>query len=202
MKKFIKFIAYAIFGNRFIRKGDRGSVYLTYDDGPHPKNTEKILNLLASYDAKATFFMVGYQMEKYPELVNAVIGSGHSIGYHSYRHDSLIKYSLGDIREDLAHARVLSKKFNYAIKMYRPPFGDLSVVSFLWLMINGWKIVMWSIDSKDSFETKEQVKANITPEHISDGEIILLHEDYQDADDVIEATLKLYQNHRFNCRQL
>ena len=202
MKEFIKKIVYAMFGNRFIRKGSPGSIYLTYDDGPHPENTENILNLLASYDARATFFMVGRQMEKYPDLVNAVIRSGHTIGYHSYRHDSLKKSSFGEIRDDLIYARDLSKKFGYAIKMYRPPFGDLSVVSFLWLLISGWKIVMWSIDSMDSFQSQEQVKANIKPENISDGEIILLHEDYEGAGDVIEAALQLYRDHGLFCRQL
>lgn len=202
MKKIIKKMVYGLLGSRLIRKGGPGGIYLTFDDGPHPENTEKILRALASYEAKATFFMVGHLMEEFPELVNAVIEEGHSIGYHSYRHKSLKKNSFKEVREDLAYARRLTEKFKYPIKLYRPPFGDLSIVSFLWLLLKGWKIVMWSVDCKDSFETKEQVKANITPDQIADGEIILFHEDYKDAGDVIEATLRLYQDHKLNCRQL
>ena len=202
MKKIIKNSIYFLFRKFLIRKGEPGSVYLTYDDGPHPENTEEILDVLSKYGAKATFFMIGSNMEKHPEIVEAVISQGHTIGYHSYNHKSLKKTSLSEIQQDFSHVHKLSERFNYPITLYRPPFGDISLVAFFWLLMNQWKIVMWSLDCMDSYENKEQVKSHLDPVKISDGEIILLHDDYLDAKEVIEAAMGLYNDQKIICRSL
>ena len=202
MKEVFKKIIYFLFDRHLIRKGKPGGIYLTYDDGPHPENTEKILDVLSNYKVKATFFMIGAQMEQFPDIVNAVISQGHTVGYHSYQHKSLKKKSFREIRNDFIHAGELSDHFKYPIKLYRPPYGDLSILSFFWLFLHGWKITMWSLDCRDSFDSPGQVKANIGPEKIEDGEIILLHDDYGEASELIEATLALYKDHGITCRQL
>ncbi len=202
MKSILKSLIYIIFKSNLIRYGDTGAVYVTYDDGPHPENTDKILEVLSRFNVKATFFMVGVQMEKYPEIVKSVIEQGHILGYHSYRHRSLKKMTLNELHEDFRHIYALSEKFKYPIKLYRPPYGDVSLTAFLLLLFKPWKIVMWSLDSRDSFDTSEQVIANIDTAKLGDGEIVLLHEDYQYAVEVIESLLKSLQAQNICCGTL
>ena len=202
MKSWIKRFAYFLFSRQLIRKGKPGAIYLTYDDGPHLENTPEILAALSAHNAKATFFMIGKNMESHPELVRSVLDQGHTIGYHSYKHDSLKKLSLREIEKDLSYARVLSKKFDYPIKLYRPPFGDLSFLSFIWLLLRGWKIIMWSRDCRDSFEGLEKVTENITAANISDSDIILLHDDYESAADLINNALSSYMKSNLACKRL
>ena len=202
MKALIKNLIYFLFSRFLIRKGDPGSIYLTYDDGPHPENTVEILEVLARYNVKATFFMIGAFMDEFPEIVKLVTDSGHTIGFHSYRHTSLKRITLRGIRKDLAYVKGLSRKFNYKIQLYRPPFGDLSILPFLWLILNGWKIVMWSLDCRDSFDSLDQVKINIAPNKVSDGEIILFHDDFDNAKDLVEHTMQQYKEQGIECRSL
>lgn len=202
MRHVIKNAIYWVFNRRLIRKGAPGGIYITYDDGPHPENTREILKVLAQYNTKATFFMVGRSMEEYPEIVHDVKASGHTIGFHSNQHDSLKDISFREIREDLAHAKALSLQFDCPISLYRPPFGDLSVISFLLILLSGLKIVMWSLDCRDSFDSLEQIQNNVSPEKISDGEIILFHDDYCNAARLIEEVLKRLEGAGFNCRRL
>ncbi len=202
MKSLLRTLFFRLFKVFIIRKAEPGAVYLTYDDGPHPENTTKILRELERYQAMATFFMVGKNMEAYPEIVEAVIRAGHTVGYHSYRHRSLRKCSLAEVRQDMAMAKQLSARFNYPIKLYRPPFGHLTPLTFLWLLSHGMKIVMWSLDCRDSFDSIDEVKASILPERLEDGEIILLHDDYANAGELIESSLKQYRQHQLVCRGL
>jgi len=185
-----------------MQRGELGAVYLTYDDGPHPENTTKILASLDRYDVKATFFMIGMNMEKHPDIVRSIVEQGHTLGYHSYRHKSLKKMALAEIRADLAHIRKLSQMFDYPITLYRPPFGDLSLKAFMYFLFSPWKIVMWTLDCRDSFDPPELVVCNISPGKISDGEVILLHDDYDHAEDVIEATLSEYHRKGITCKAL
>ena len=202
MKQALKNLIYTIFRPTLMQRGDAGAIYLTYDDGPHPDNTMKILASLDRYNVKATFFMIGINMEKHPDIVQMIVTGGHTLGYHSYRHKSLKKMSLREIREDFAKIQKLSSQFNYQITLYRPPFGDLSLKAFLYLLFSPWKIVMWTLDCRDSFDAPDEVIDNIRPEKISDGEVILLHDDYEHAEQIIENALREYQINSVRCRAL
>lgn len=202
MAPVIKSAIYALLAPFIRRKIDNRSIYLTFDDGPHPDNTSKILKILKKYDTKATFFMLGHEMKKYPDLVRSVISQGHTLGYHSYRHYSLKKISFREIREDVLQMQKLSITFNYPIVFYRPPYGDLTLIAIIWYFFHGKKIIMWSLDSRDSFEELSQVKKNISPEKVSSGEIILLHEDYQYVSELIQTTLKKYSDSNIECSRL
>ena len=195
MKELLKSLIYKLCGDRLIRRGRPGAVYITYDDGPHPENTEQILKILAKHGERATFFMVGESMEQYPQIVESVIGAGHRMGYHSYRHTSLRQMGLRELRQDMRQAKKLSDRFGYPLKLYRPPYGELTVPSFIALLFAGWKVVMWSRDSRDSYDSVDQVVATLNPENISDGEIILLHDDFGPADELLEVVLSRMRSH-------
>lgn len=202
MRRLIKNIVYLIGGGRLIRKGAPGAVYITYDDGPDPHNTPAILEVLRRYGVKATFFMVGRSMEEHPEIVRAVIEDGHRIGYHSYEHESARRTSLAQFRLDLSRARALAERFDYPLTIYRPPFGDLSPLTLVSLFLAGWKVVMWSRDCGDSFEDLEQVKRNIAAEVIEDGDILLFHDDYPRATELIESVLQDFLSAGYECKPL
>lgn len=202
MKTAIKNLIYFFFKFSLIRRGDSGAVYLTYDDGPHPENTDKILAVLSRYNVKATFFMLGAKMEEHPQIVHSIIDQGHTLAYHSYKHWNLKKLDFKQLREDFAQIPRLSEKFGYPISLYRPPFGDVSLKAFLLLIFSPIKIVMWSLDCRDSYDSQNQVIDNISPEKISDGEIILLHDDYEQAEQLIETVLRKYQEKGLNCKPL
>lgn len=192
MKHYIKDLIYKIFSSNLIRVGDINKVYITFDDGPHPENTPKILDILDKNNAKATFFMLGSEMEKFPKIVEETISRGHSIGYHSYNHVSMKKSSIKEIIRDLNYAKKISESFKYNIRTYRPPYGDLSLTGLIWVIFNKWKIVMWSKDSRDSFDSSQQIIKNVSAENLSDGEILLFHDDYTTTVEVLDKILNSY----------
>ena len=178
------------------------SVFLTYDDGPFGDNTRDILDVLERANVKATFFMLGKAMEESPDIVKRVIENGHTLGYHSYRHVSLKKRKFREVRQDVRELNRLSKLFDYPIRFYRPPYGDLTLTAILWFILNGKKIIMWSLDSRDSFDDFEQVVKNISPDAVSNGEVILFHDDYNQAAELLETTLKAYAENKVLCKPL
>lgn len=189
MKSIIKNIVYTLFSPFFIRKGNNDYIYITFDDGPHPENTSNILNVLTKHNVHATFFMTGMEMEKHSDIVKQVFASGNTIGYHGYSHQSMRKQSLGEFIHDIKHARILEKTFNIRLKLYRPPFGDISPMGFIYLILNGWKIIMWSLDSRDSYDTEIQILKNVSPANLSKGEILLFHDDYEKTVRLLDSVI-------------
>jgi len=127
----------------YSHKGEK-SIYLTFDDGPNPEITEYILNVLAQYDAKATFFCLGQQVEKHPELFQEITAQGHTVGHHSYTHPngwwSINKRYLADV--DKA-AKIIPSK------LFRPPYGRLSFGQNRQLKKRGYQVVFWTVVSYD-----------------------------------------------------
>jgi len=192
MKDIIKTFVFFILTPVFKRFGHSSSVYITFDDGPHPVNTPEIVKILATHNVKATFFMTGVEMEKYPDVVSDVINAGHHIGYHSYNHISMKKQNIKEIIDDLAKGKNIAVKHNYKFSLYRPPYGDLTLFGFFWLILSGWKVIMWSKDSRDSFDEEEQVKLNVSYKNLNKGEILLFHDDYPLTVSLLPSVLEEY----------
>lgn len=150
-------------------------VALTFDDGPNPDSTVKYLEILETYKAKATFFMVGKSARQYPELVEKVAQAGHSIGNHSWGH---APYDLMDSsrlrrRDILACQDALA---GYGSKIFRPPYGHQSLASRLDAFLLGYKVVTWSVESQDWTGSDAQEIADRVIEKIVPGSIILFHD--------------------------
>lgn len=119
-------------------------IYLTFDDGPNPEITDYIVDLLQQYDAEATFFCLGQNVEQHPAIFEQLKASNHSLGHHSYSHPngwwtSKKKY-LADV--DKAAALIPSN-------LFRPPYGRLRIDQHLSLKKKGFKIVFWTVVSYD-----------------------------------------------------
>ena len=113
-----------IFGRALIAPRRPGELSLTFDDGPNPKWTPRLLEVLARHEVKATFFMVGHAAQQQPELVRQVAAAGHLIGIHSWSHPNLAVTAAVQVREELVRSREALEAITGApIRYFRPPFG-------------------------------------------------------------------------------
>lgn len=153
------------------------AVYLSFDDGPDPELTPWVLDLLQNHQAKASFFLIGENAERHPDLVNRIKEEGHSIGNHSHTHRSGWSTSKSAYLDDVARCQsILDSPF------YRPPFGRMKT-SQRKALKQLYKIVMWDIMSGDFDESisKEQCLDNVLTNY-KPGSIILFHDTKRCAD--------------------
>ena len=163
---------------RYASGGGKRRVALTFDDGPHPKYTPEILDILAEYGVPATFFMVGSNARAYPRLVSRVIREGHEIGNHTESHyhtanittDTLIRDILacGEALAGLAGGKPPT--------LFRPPEGVFNEEIKAFCQREGYTIVMWSIDTRDWAHTPVSEIVKGVRENARDGAIILMHD--------------------------
>ena len=150
---------------------DERGVYLTFDDGPTPGITEWILAMLKRYNAKATFFVLGKNVELYPDLYEKIIAEGHRVGNHTYSHQKGVRMSLERYLEDIDFASGFVQS-----DLFRPPYARITP-SQLRAVAQRYKIVMWSVISRD-YNRKisgERCLRGVLP-HIKAGAIILFHD--------------------------
>ncbi|MBU4134712.1 polysaccharide deacetylase family protein [bacterium] len=147
-------------------------VALTFDDGPHPYYTKKILEILNEYSVKGTFFLVGKQAEKYPELVTAIKGAGCEIGNHTYNHPRLIYLSESDVQKEVKSTTLLLENITgEKIKYFRPPGGRYYFNTLE--NISGLEIILWTINTDDIFLSSEKIYEEVIT--AEEGDIILMH---------------------------
>ena len=153
------------------------SVYLTFDDGPIPEATPFILDTLSKYGVKATFFMVGDNVRKYPHLFERIKTEGHQIGNHTYNH-------MGSVRHTLKTYVKNTNKANELIhsKYFRPPHGWMRPAAYIWLN-RKYKVVMWDVVTRDYSKllTAEDVVNNIKT-YTRNGSIITFHDSLKSID--------------------
>ena len=152
-------------------------VALTFDDGPHPKKTPEILEILDKYDVHATFFAVGENAEAHPEIVKAEIDAGHEIGNHTYTHVFLKNADCEKVKREIcAFDDYMLEEFEYKPKLLRPPGGlyNDSVCTFAESM--GYSVILWSVDTRDWAHTSAGAIADTILDNVSGGDIILCHD--------------------------
>jgi len=163
-------------------------VYLTFDDGPTAELTGRLLDVLNQYDAKATFFCLGENIEKNCDQIAAIVDGGHLIGNHSHSHPNGWKTATGPYVADVLRCQeAMNDALGYAPKYFRPPYGRISL-SQLMKLRRSFEVVMWDILSMDyrSELTGQQVARNVT-EHVRPGSIVLLHDSELAAERVTVA---------------
>lgn len=146
-------------------------VYLTFDDGPIPEVTPWVLDLLKSENIRATFFCVGENVIKYPEIYHQILYQGHSVGNHTFNHLQGLKH------DNLAFFRNIEKAALYIdSNLFRPPHGWMKTSQYQYLK-NRFKIIMWDVISCDynSGITPERVFRNIT-DFVRSGSVITFHD--------------------------
>ena len=176
-------------------------LYLTFDDGPTPKITPWVLEQLKAYDAKATFFCIGSNAEKYPEILKAIIDDGHTIGNHTYNHLKGWKHKTKDYLKDV-------KKSETPIdsNLFRPPYGKLKNKQAKQLQQLGYKIIMWDVLSFDWDVTVSQEECfdNII-NSVKEGSIIVMHDSLKAERNlryVLPKVLEYYSKKGFEFKKL
>ena len=163
-------------------------VALTFDDGPHSKNTDHILNILSKYNAYATFFMLGSNAEKYPDVVKRVFDAGNEIGIHTWSHKELTKLSSDEIKKEVDNtASKIEKITGKRPTLVRPPYGSIN--ENVKNTIDN-PLILWNVDSLD---WKSRDKEKIVPlvlNDVQDGDIILLHDIHSTTVPAVEEILK------------
>jgi peptidoglycan-N-acetylglucosamine deacetylase len=183
-------------------------IYLTFDDGPTSKITEWVLEELQKHNAKATFFCIGKNIEKHPEIFKKVIENGHSIGNHTYNHENgwetaVKEYLENTKRCETAILNLQSKICNLKSKIFRPPYGKIKPSQSRKLRQLGYKIIMWDVLSGDFDQsiTPEKCLENAIS-HITSGSIIVFHDSekaFQNLEYTLPKALNFFSEKGFVC---
>ena len=179
-----------LMGKHFVANTSRRNrtLALTFDDGPDPIYTPKVLDLLREHGVSATFFMIGERAERHPEIIKRILDEGHEIGNHAYRHVKFAALPLNDqLREIDQTNRLLSQYDGRRWHWFRPPQGRLPLSLLFALMQTRHRIAMWSYDSLD-YQTQgvASILSRFRSKPVRNGDVILFHDD----NDVTVASLQ------------
>ena len=190
---------------------NENSVYLTFDDGPTPEITQWTLLQLKKYNAKATFFCIGNNVEKHPEIFNSVIQQGHAIGNHTFNHLNGWKtetetYIKNAKQCEIRISNQQSEINNLKSKLFRPPYGNIKSKQAKKLMELGYKIIMWDVLSADfdSSITPEKCLNNVIS-NVQSGSIIVFHDSvkgFKNLEYVLPKTLEFLKQNGYKCEPI
>lgn len=161
-----------------IRHGEQNvkKVALTFDDGPYAL-TDEYIKVLREYDVPATFFLLGMQIDKYPDKAQSIADVGFEIGIHSYAHKQLTKMTTDSLNADLAESlSSLKAATGIDTNLFRPPYGDFSETVVETAQKYDLATILWNVDPRDWQKNSAEAIANHVLEYTQDGSIILLHE--------------------------
>ena len=178
--------------NKLMRGPTTGKyIALTFDDGPHPLYTPRILEILRRYNVKATFFVVGMMAERYPTLVKAELGGGHDVGNHTYHHVNLNMTPPAYVATEIkACGEVLASIAGKAPHLFRPPGGDYNDNVAEVSDALGYQMILWTDDPGDYASPGEDVIEQRILDAASPGGIILIHDGVQQTIDVLPKIIK------------
>jgi peptidoglycan/xylan/chitin deacetylase (PgdA/CDA1 family) len=164
----------------FLVRGPRRSraVALTFDDGPHPVHTAQVLDVLKEHGVHATFFVVGRQAERYPDLVRRIAAEGHEVANHSFFHAEARQLTSGEtVCGVLRVQSQLRELVEEVPPLYRPPNGKLSFWRLLRLWWSGMRVVLWNVDPRDyGYEDPKEMADWLRRHPLKGGDVVLFHD--------------------------
>ena len=158
-------------------KTDQKIIALTFDDGPHPTKTDEILNVLSKYNVKATFFVIGENAVKYPQVLKKVAMQGHEIGNHTFDHKSIYKLHENELQSSVKRCEecveeIIGKK----PRCFRPPEGFMNDEIATKIKETGYDVILWKIDTYDWKGRSASDIYKTVVDGINCGDIILMHD--------------------------
>ena len=163
-------------------------IALTFDDGPHPRYTPQILDILAEYGIKATFFEVGENVIYYPDAARRVAAEGHEIGNHTYTHPHIKNLNEAQLSEETSLCeRAIMDITGVKPRLFRPPEGVVDTAVKTWATKNGYSVVLWSVDTRDWAGTSVEEMVKNVDDNVHSGSIILMHDYVSRRSHTIEA---------------
>jgi peptidoglycan/xylan/chitin deacetylase (PgdA/CDA1 family) len=173
------------------RTRDHDLRYLSFDDGPDPEHTPRLLDTLARHNVKASFFLVGEKIEQYPEIVQRIVADGHMIGNHSYSHWSFSNMDLRRQLDEVYRTDALLRLFdNRPHHRMRPPHGYVGAKLLLHFARRKRSFIYWSYDSLDYQDRPiEALISRLRDDPPVAGDIVLMHDDSDKAADALDVLL-------------
>jgi peptidoglycan/xylan/chitin deacetylase (PgdA/CDA1 family) len=173
-------------------------IALTFDDGPS-EYTLEVLALLKKYNAKATFFCIGKNIETHPEILKQIIADGHLVGNHSYSHSKFFDfYNAKQIQEEIEITDALLEKYTFKkINFFRPPYGVTTPSIRRALNVTGHKTIGWNIRSLDGGTKDQELILNRIIKRVSPGGIVLLHDTASHSVLVLEQFLQFLEQNNY-----
>ncbi len=158
---------------------DEKVIFLTFDDGPTPEVTPEVLSILKQYHATATFFVVGENVKKYPDIFEMIKRDGHSVGNHSFHHLDGWKTSPGAYIEDVKHCSDY-----FGTRLFRPPYGRFTPTQYF-LLRKDFHFILWSVLTYDfNRKTTPQQCLQHALDHTKRGSIVVFHDNLKSIEKV------------------
>ena len=170
---------------------DAPRVALTFDDGPHPGRTKRILTLLDRYSVKATFFILGCNAEYYPEPLALAVAAGHEIEDHSFDHVTRGKTALELENSITKTARIIEQASGRSPRFFRPPEGKCTPELNEALSVLGYESVFWTVDSRDWTGKPAEAIARDVLAQVKDGDVLLFHDYTCPGENTLHALEKI-----------
>lgn len=186
-------------GPQWIWQGqDRKSVYLTFDDGPHPLATPIVLDFLAKHQLKACFFCLGENVQAHPDIYARIIREGHVVGNHTFGHESAFCSSPNSYLSSIKKAgKEIESRY------FRPPYGRITPLHARKIMKQKYTIVMWSWMSHDFSSSMTLRKLQRRCDDIKGGDILVFHDNDKTASKIeayLTAAVQIIQRKQLNFR--
>ena len=180
--------------DRWISRGPKSAqaIALTFDDGPHPEHTPKLLDVLAKLEVTATFFVIGQQAARHPELIRRMVAEGHQVANHTWFHHEPTRLSSLALAAEVKETRALLEDLTgEAVTLFRPPKGELTWEKIRTLWTLEQTIALWNIDPKDfAFKGPGDIaawEANYFPAR---GDIVLFHDNHPWATTILQQLVE------------
>ena len=173
---------------------DRRVVYLTFDDGAIPEVTPAILDVLKRYNVKATFFVVGENIQKYAHIYARVVEEGHRVGNHTYHHVKGSKCSLDEYLREVEACEEVIRIQDSEVRLFRPPYGKMKPSQKRAILERGYKIVLWDVltpDYNPHYSPEKMLR--IVQRYTRDGSIINFHDSVKSGERTIEVLPKVIE---------
>lgn len=166
-------------------------VAMTFDDGPHPQNTPRLLDMLRERNIKATFYVIGRSVDLYPSITRRIVAEGHEIGNHTYTHGNLTKMSDDKVRNELIRTKAsIAKATGVQPRTMRPPYGALLQRQRTWIHSEfGYPTIMWAVDPRDWQRPGPSVVTSRILSNTTPGAIVLAHDLHSQTVDAMPGTL-------------
>ena len=157
------------------------AIALTFDDGPNPNGTPSILDTLEAFRAKATFFLLGRNVDTYPHIAAEIARRGHAIGCHTYNHVRLVGLKTAQIVQEIKQSqRSILRATGTKPRLFRPPYGAYDSKAYFILRAFGMKVILWSAGGEDWLEHDSGIIVQRVLEGLSNGACVFLHDGSED----------------------
>ena len=193
----LNFFRFSFNHNPYVQERE---VAITFDDGP-VQNTEKILEVLDKYKVKASFFCIGENIEKNPEIFRLILKKGHFVGNHTYSHTRKMGFlSAEQLVEEIEKCdEIFSKTGGVTPATFRPPFGIINPNTHKALTKTGHKVIGWNLRSYDAILNSEEIILKRIFNNIKPGDVVLLHDTREISIEILEQLLLFLHSNNYTC---